>query len=61
MSTTHTDKAIPLIVDEETVRKALPHLDVRGALTQMFRALANDAAVQPPQTLTLFPRGAGDF
>ncbi|MFM0239296.1 ornithine cyclodeaminase family protein [Paraburkholderia phytofirmans] len=56
-----TDKAVPLIVDEETVREALPHLDVREALTQMFRALGNDAAVQPPQTLTLFPGGAGDF
>jgi L-arginine dehydrogenase len=56
-----TDKAIPLIVDEETVRHALPHLDVRAALTEMFRGLANDAAVQPPQTLTLFPSGAGDF
>lgn len=50
-----TDKAVPLIVDEETVRNALPHLDVREALTQMFRALGNDAAVQPPQTLTPFP------
>jgi len=56
-----TDKAVPLIVDEETVREALPHLDVREALTQMFRALGNDAAAQPPQTLTLFPGGAGDF
>ena len=56
-----TNKAIPLIVDEETVRHALPHLNVRVALTEMFRGLANDAAVQPPQTLTLFPSGAGDF
>ncbi|WP_025597135.1 ornithine cyclodeaminase family protein [Burkholderia sp. WSM2230] len=56
-----TDKAIPLIVNEETVRNALPQLDVRAALTQMFRALAKDTAVQPPQTLTLLPGGAGDF
>ena len=53
--------ALPLAVDEQAVREALPALDVRGALTAMFRALASDAAVQPPQTLTLFPNGAGDF
>jgi L-arginine dehydrogenase len=53
--------ARPLVVDQETVRNALPHLDVRGALKQMFRSLGSDAAVQPPQTLTLFPGGAGDF
>ncbi|CAB3682695.1 ornithine cyclodeaminase family protein [Paraburkholderia rhynchosiae] len=55
------EKAFPLIVDEDTVREALPYLDVRGALTQMFRSLATDTAVQPPQTLALFPGGAGDF
>jgi L-arginine dehydrogenase len=57
----NTEKAFPLIVDQETVREALPHLDVRGALTQMFRSLGNETAVQPPQTLTVFPGGAGDF
>ncbi|CAE6743927.1 ornithine cyclodeaminase family protein [Paraburkholderia haematera] len=56
-----TDTVSPLIVQQDAVRQALPHLDVRGALTRMFRALANDAAVQPPQTLTPFPQGAGDF
>jgi L-arginine dehydrogenase len=55
------EKTRPLVVDQETVRDALPRLDVRGALRQMFRALGSDAAVQPPQTLTLFPAGAGDF
>ncbi|WP_027211855.1 ornithine cyclodeaminase family protein [Burkholderia sp. WSM2232] len=57
----NADKTIPLIVNEETVRNALPHLNVRAALTQMFRSLAKDTAVQPPQTLTLLPGGAGDF
>ena len=33
------EKSVPLIVDQETVREALPHLDVRDALTQMFRSL----------------------
>jgi L-arginine dehydrogenase len=56
-----TDKGFPVIVQHDEVRNALPHLDVRGALTRMFLALANDNAVQPPQTLTLFPHGAGDF
>jgi L-arginine dehydrogenase len=53
--------ALPLAVDEQAVRAALPALDVRRALTAMFRALASAEAVQPPQTLTLFPNGAGDF
>ncbi|WP_118184431.1 ornithine cyclodeaminase family protein [Paraburkholderia phosphatilytica] len=59
MSTTNQD--FPLIVRHDEVREALPHLDVRGALTRMFLALAGGNAVQPPQTLSLFPRGAGDF
>ena len=56
-----TDTVFPLIVQQDAVRKALPHLDVRGALTRMFLSLANDSAVQPPQTFTPFPQGAGDF
>lgn len=56
-----TDKGFPVIVQHDEVRNALPHLDVRGALTRMFLALANDNAVQPPQTFTPFPHGAGDF
>jgi len=51
----------PITVDESTVRSSLPALDLRGALTRMFRALGNSEAVQPPQTLTLFPNNAGDF
>ncbi|CAB3787277.1 NAD(P)H-dependent anabolic L-arginine dehydrogenase DauB [Paraburkholderia caffeinilytica] len=56
-----TDKLFPLIVQQDAVREALPHLDVRGALTRMFLSLANDSAVQPSQTFTPFPQGAGDF
>ncbi|MEX3899668.1 ornithine cyclodeaminase family protein [Paraburkholderia sp. BR10954] len=56
-----TENGLPLIVDQHAVRNALPHLDVRRVLAQMFRALGNDMAVQPPQTLALFPKGAGDF
>jgi len=56
-----THPAFPLIVDQDAVRRALPQLDVRAALAQMFRALGTHMAVQPPQTLTLFPQDAGDF
>jgi L-arginine dehydrogenase len=55
------ERTRPLVVDQESVRHALPYLDVRGALTQMFKSLGSDSAVQPAQTLTLFPRDAGDF
>jgi L-arginine dehydrogenase len=58
---TATVKATPLLVDEETVRSTLAALDMRRALMQMFRALGSGNAVQPPQTLTLFPENAGDF
>jgi len=53
--------ALPLVVDEQAIREALPALDIRRALSAMFRALARSDAVQPPQTLTLFPNNAGDF
>ena len=52
---------LPLTVDEAAVRAALPSLDVLGTLRRMFASLASARAVQPPQTLTLFPEQAGDF
>ncbi|UXU88581.1 ornithine cyclodeaminase family protein [Burkholderia sp. S-53] len=52
---------LPLTVDEAAVRAALPSLDVLGTLRRMFASLASARAVQPPQTLTLFPENAGDF
>ncbi|WP_063548311.1 ornithine cyclodeaminase family protein [Burkholderia territorii] len=52
---------LPLTVDEAAVRAALPSLDVLGTLRRMFASLASARAVQPPQTLTLFPGQAGDF
>ncbi|SMG54323.1 ornithine cyclodeaminase family protein [Paraburkholderia susongensis] len=51
----------PFIVQQDAVRDALPRLDVRRALAGMFRALHAEQAVQPPQSLTLFPGNAGDF
>ena len=52
---------LPCVVGEAQVRAALPNLDTRGALERMFRSLAIGRAVQPPQTLTIFPENAGDF
>ncbi|HEF4745475.1 TPA: ornithine cyclodeaminase family protein [Burkholderia multivorans] len=56
-----TAPTLPLTVDDAMVRAALPSLDVLGTLRRMFAALASARAVQPPQTLTLFPEQAGDF
>ncbi|MBN3837555.1 ornithine cyclodeaminase family protein, partial [Burkholderia sp. Ac-20344] len=58
---TQTAPTLPLTVDEAAVRAALPSLDVLGTLRSMFASLAAARAVQPPQTLTLFPDQAGDF
>jgi L-arginine dehydrogenase len=55
----HSD--LPLVVDEATVRSALSAVDIGAALKDMFRALAAEQAVQPSQTLALFPGGTGDF
>jgi L-arginine dehydrogenase len=54
-------KKLPLIADEARVRAALPSLDMQSALERMFLSLASARAVQPPQTLTLFPGDTGDF
>ncbi|MBN3853703.1 ornithine cyclodeaminase family protein [Paraburkholderia sp. Ac-20340] len=53
--------ATPFIVDAAQVRAALPSLDVRGVLARMFGSLGRGNAVQPPQTLALFPQQAGDY
>jgi L-arginine dehydrogenase len=50
-----------LIVTEKQIRSLLGELPVRSALENMFRALGDADATQPPQTLTLFPQGRGDF
>ena len=48
------------ILDDAAVAGLLPSLDIAVGLRRMFGALAAGAAVQPPQSLTLFPRDAGD-
>jgi L-arginine dehydrogenase len=61
MNETSHSIAAPLVVDAAQVRAALPKLDVRGELARMFASLGRGDAVQPPQTLTLFPQQAGDY
>ncbi|MES2451673.1 MAG: ornithine cyclodeaminase family protein [Pseudomonadota bacterium] len=51
----------PLVLDDAAVATALRTINVRSELATMFAALANERAIQPPQTLTLFPDGTGDF
>ncbi|MBV8646560.1 MAG: ornithine cyclodeaminase family protein [Paludibacterium sp.] len=54
-------QAGPLVADAETVRRFLGKLPVRAAMQSLFQALSQERAVQPPQALTVFPQGAGDF
>nr|WP_315426962.1 ornithine cyclodeaminase family protein [uncultured Albidiferax sp.] len=49
------------ILHAADVLALLPRLDTQNILRAMFRALAEHTAVQPPQTLVLFPSHAGDF
>ena len=51
----------PIVLNDEDIIRLLPRTDVRAALERMFIALAEGQAVQPPQTLSLFPTGGGDF
>lgn len=50
-----------IVLDDGDIARLLPRTDVRGALERMFIALAEGRAVQPPQTVSLFPGGGGDF
>ena len=49
------------ILDAAAIEALVPLVDVQEALKSMFASLANEDAVQPPQTLTLLPNGGGDF
>ena len=53
--------ATPQILDADAIRRLLPWLDVKKELTALFTALGNSNAVQPPQSITEFPNGAGDY
>lgn len=56
----HTARA-PQILNADAVRSLLPLLDVKKELTALFTALGNSQAVQPAQSITEFPKGAGDY
>ena len=49
------------VLDADAVRSMLPDANVLQILKDLFRDLGQNKAVQPPQTLTLFPNDAGDF
>lgn len=51
----------PLVLDDAAVAAVLETIDVRAELAAMFADLANGRAVQPPQSLTIFPDDMGDF
>lgn len=51
----------PLVLNETAVRTLLPKVDALATMRQLFTELGRNQAVQPPQTLTLFPGDRGDF
>ncbi|WP_026621567.1 L-arginine dehydrogenase (plasmid) [Ensifer sp. WSM1721] len=51
----------PIVLNEAGITDLVPRVDIRSALERMFRSLADGNAVQPPQTLSLFPQNTGDF
>ena len=52
---------MPLFLNAMQVQQRLENLDVLGAMRRLFRDLGEGQAIQPPQALTLFPEGRGDF
>lgn len=51
----------PMVLNEKEVCELLPLLDAKQTMKSLFKALAEDKAIQPPQTLTLFPEDKGDY
>lgn len=50
-----------LVLDAAAVDALLPRVDTLGAMRALFSELGRGEAVQPPQTLALFPEDRGDF
>ena len=50
----------PIVLDKQEVEQLLPKLDIKALMKGLFLALSQGKAVQPEQTLTLFPEGKGD-
>ena len=51
----------PVILDATAVKALLPKVDTLAIMRSLFLELAEGTAVQPPQSLSLFPEGKGDF
>ena len=51
----------PLVLNDAEVRSYLTEIDVKSLMEKLFYALSKDAAIQPNQTLTLFPEDRGDY
>lgn len=51
----------PIVLSEDAVDRLLAKVDVRSAIERMFLSLGQRQAVQPPQTVGLFPGTGGDF
>jgi L-arginine dehydrogenase len=50
-----------IVLNEAAVREILPKVDALGAMRALVTELGQGQAVQPPQSLTLFPDDRGDF
>lgn len=59
MTDTSTDPI--LVLDAAAVGALLPKVDTLGAMRSLFAEIGHGQAVQPAQTLTLFPGDRGDF
>lgn len=53
--------AYPLILQQADIKRLLPKVDVLNAMRRLFQTLGQGQAVQPPQQVTEFPNGRGDF
>ncbi len=51
----------PLVLDADAINAVLPKVDTMGAMRALFTELGRKQAVQPPQTVTVFPDEKGDF
>lgn len=51
----------PLVLNETAVLELLPKVDALETMRQLFTELGRNQAIQPPQTLAVFPGDCGDF
>lgn len=49
------------VLEAGDVRRLMPQIDALEVMRGLFRAIGEGHAAQPPQTLSLFPGGGGDF